>query len=117
MQNIDLACCSVLALSQLWECRRLLQCFDALSAAARAATSPSRRLPLSLHDRRCALCIFRLQGPAAQSLQSSVRIPYKKLALLLHPDKVPQELQGIQSVFEEAFKVLQHAQEMVLALK
>jgi curved DNA-binding protein CbpA len=42
---------------------------------------------------------------------------YKKLALKVHPDKVPREVQeiiGMHELFTEAFKALQQAHELLV---
>lgn len=107
----DVKACTAESQLKLWECRRLLMCGEALNA------TDVRNLTPVQHQQRhqYALAVFRLVGVVGSSatISSKRRVAYKKLALLLHPDKVPPELQVVKCVFEAAFKVLGNADELL----
>ena len=90
---------------QLWESRRLCLC------GRLAAQDASARL-------FSAAAVFRIAPGAGQDLCAAVRAvkdglkrTRQRLALLVHPDKAVNELQGYKEVFDEAFKVLTNAHE------
>lgn len=107
----DLKACALESQLKLWECRRLLMCGQALNATDARNLTPQQHQ----HRYQYALAVFRLVGVIGSSatISSKRRVAYKKLALLLHPDKVPPELQVVKCVFEAAFKVLGKADELL----
>jgi hypothetical protein len=90
---------------QLWEARCLVRCGSHMSAAG--ANTALRQA--------CARLVFRLGSSSSSSGQAAVaKECCKVLCLAVHPDKVPEELKGFVGVFNEAFRVLQQAKELVL---
>uniref|UniRef100_A0A383WHG6 J domain-containing protein n=1 Tax=Tetradesmus obliquus TaxID=3088 RepID=A0A383WHG6_TETOB len=98
---------------QLWEAHRVLRC------ARIGQQHPSLELP-------AALAVFKQKSHAAgaavtaaaeEAEKRALKKACRQLQLALHPDKTPQQLAGQQAVFVEAFKALQHAQQLVPALK
>lgn len=94
---------------QLWECRRIVLCGEL------AAADEQMRL-------YAAVCVFRITHSPAQDLGSAVRAvkdslkrTRQRLSLLVHPDKATNELSCYKGVFEEAFKVLTSAHEVLAA--
>jgi hypothetical protein len=88
---------------QLWESRRICLCGELVEQ------DPSMRL-------YSAVCVFRISVGAGQDLCSAVKAvkdslkrTRQRMALLVHPDKAVNELQGYKAVFDEAFKVLTNA--------
>jgi hypothetical protein len=94
---------------QLWECKRIISC---------------SKLPRSTKEQQllAALCVLRVQTgqvprqpvAAARSVGAAdVKKRYQRLALFVHPDKVVPEHQQQTSQFEDAFKLLGQAYELV----
>jgi hypothetical protein len=94
---------------QLWECRRIVLCGE-LSAA-----DEQMRL-------YAAVCVFRIThgpgqdlGSAVGAVKDSLKRTRQRLSLLVHPDKATNELSRYKGVFDEAFKVLTAAHEVLAA--
>ena len=94
---------------QVFECRRLLTCGS---------------LPYDTTEQQLlvALCVLRAYSHTAVSdaraaaralVLPDVKKRYQRLALVIHPDKVAPEHQGMAASFDEAFKVLGRANELL----
>ena len=111
---------------KIWECRRLLRCAAALEACSSSMAAGLSSPEAAKHQLlTCAVAALRLHSCTVEagdcynddsgsgSMRSRRRAAYRKLALLLHPDKAPVELRGVLCLFEEAFKVLGKADDLL----
>ncbi|KAF6256106.1 hypothetical protein COO60DRAFT_1702471 [Scenedesmus sp. NREL 46B-D3] len=103
------------ARTQLWEWRRLNLCGSFMANSGGASGE------VSLLQLQAAMAVFRVDCPAGADATRSVRDAkdslkrtYNKLALLVHPDKANQNgHEAYRSVSEEAFKVLNSANDLL----
>jgi len=95
---------------QVYECRRLIRCGEL----------PHSTTEQQLLAALCTLRFYTNQAPheavaAARALAlPELKRRYQRLALAVHPDKVWPEHQGMLASFEEAFKVLGQAHQLLL---
>lgn len=93
----------------MYECRRLIRC----------GQLPDNTTQQLLLAAQCTLRVYTNQAPheaaaAARALAlPDLRRRYQRLALAVHPDKVWPEHQGMMASFEEAFKVLGQAHQLL----
>lgn len=95
----------------LWECKRLLCCFELGSKAAYYSVKV-----------KAALCVFRVQcdngkDPVTVARQASVvqavEVEYKNLVRKVHPDKRGRDNQEHEQLFTEAFKAVDWARSLL----
>lgn len=91
---------------QLWEAKRISKCGTYISHQS----SVTGKL-------NCAKMVFRLNTSSSSSDSATVAMVkkvHKALALLVHPDKTPVGFEGFREVFEEGFKALRTAYDLLV---
>lgn len=86
----------------------MVMCGEAMAAAGHRLSQ----------KKQYALALLRLDGAGAgnsskEAFTKQRESAYLQLALLVHPDKGPAELESVKCIFEAAFKALGAANELL----